>query len=326
MALDTEGRDAPDRSRGVAPKRFRLAAIGDGADLERRLAAAGADAVGRLSEHDLEAARAGYDAAVLGAATPGKMALAERLLRAGKHVLIEPPLLSADDAAYARLQSLSRANKRFALVAYGHRFEAPFQAIKDALDADAFGRVYRCRLFSARAHGVFVADAQRSAGRRALLEELGPRVFDTARYWFGPLIDEATPSDLRAIDEQAEHISLTTGRARPRLELEMSSQPSRTHFTADIFAAAGSAHVTSFSRWGGAATVIRVRILRTGAEPIETVTMLRREDVLVAEHLCFRQLAVDGATANLETDRTLNRTLRSAANAHKPRKRRAHAA
>lgn len=299
------------------PAPFLTAVIGDGPDVERRLIAADADAVGRVSVRDALSAAHRFDAAVVGADASAKPDLVEGLLHAGVHVLIEPPFLP-DDARFDRIDAAARAHGAFALVAYGHRFEPQHQTLRDLLDGGALGRVFRCRLFCARGARAFSGSASRADARGALLRDLAPRAIDVARYWFGDVVDDlrgAAPCAPNAAGgpdaDTVDHVALVAARNRPRLEIELSAAPTRTQFTADLYAAGGSAHVTSHAQWGSDRATVRIRTLRSDAAPEETVSRIARDDVFEAEHLCFRQLARDAAAPCFDDDRRLSRAVRA---------------
>jgi hypothetical protein len=96
----------------------------------------------------------------------------------------------------------------------------------------------------------------------------------------------------------------------PRLELEMTLLSWRNHFTCDVFAENGSAHIESLCKWGPSAFVHRTRILPSGRPPEETVTLVQDDPTWALEYAHFRGLCERGAVTDLSGDLWLNRVLR----------------
>ena len=98
---------------------------------EKRLAFAGTDAAGtvdpvipgadytRIEDVPLTS----YDAALVCTPDEPKVSLLTYLLGHGKHVLVEKPLVAADDAALEGLKALSARTGAVCYTAYNHRFE-----------------------------------------------------------------------------------------------------------------------------------------------------------------------------------------------------------
>ena len=136
--------------------------------------------------------------------------------------------------------------------AYNHRFEPHFVRMRDLIASGELGELYSCRMFygngTARSGARF--GLARSRRRRAARSRLAP-----ARYL--PLLvrrSSRTPSISRP------PIGSRTGRrimrssisedSWPRFNLEMTLLMWRNHFTCDILAENGSAHIASLCKWG----------------------------------------------------------------------------
>ena len=96
----------------------------------------------------------------------------------------------------------------------------------------------------------------------------------------------------------------------PRLEFEMTLLSWRNHFTCDILAEKGSAHIESLCKWGPSTFVHRQRVLPSG-RPIETVATVPEGDPTWAlEYAHFKDLCRNRAATDLRHDIWLQRTLR----------------
>jgi hypothetical protein len=96
---------------------------------------------------------------------------------------------------------------------------------------------------------------------------------------------------------------------RPRIELEMTLLMWRNHFTCDILAENGTAHITSLCKWGPATFTHRTRVLPSG-RPLEDAETLTQDDpTWAAEYAHFKQLCESGGKTDLSNDLWLHRVL-----------------
>ena len=107
-----------------------------------------------------------------------------------------------------------------------------------------------------------------------------------------------------------DHVVFASEATTPKLEFEMTLLSWRNHFTADIFAEKGSAHIESLCKWGPSKLTHRERILPSGRPP-ETVTTLIKDDPTWAlEYLRFKDQCLNGGETDLSNDIWLNGLLR----------------
>ena len=64
----------------------------------------------------------------------------------------------------------------------------------------------------------------------------------------------------------------------------------RNHFTCDLFAEHGSAHIASLCKWGPTSFTVRTRVLPSGRPPEETVTLVQDDPTWAAEYAHFKSL------------------------------------
>tara|TARA_R110000782_G_scaffold67650_5_gene136618 strand:+ start:8104 stop:9036 length:933 start_codon:yes stop_codon:yes gene_type:complete len=255
----------------------------------------------------------GYDAALLCVPDDAKFELIEYLLSAGKHVLVEKPLLAIDDSDLERLSQLAARSGKVCYTAYNHRFEPHFIRMRDLLRSGELGRIYSVRMFYGNGTARLVRESAWRDKGAGVLPDLGSHLLDTLRFWFGAAfspelrIQGAFRHENRAFD----HVIL--GATEPMaIQLEMSMVSWRNHHSTDVFAEQGSAHISSLCKWGPSTFTHRRRILPSGTPPEESVTLVQGDPTWDAEYRHFVKICkTSPATNGLETDIWLNKTLRS---------------
>ena len=98
--------------------------------------------------------------------------------------------------------------------------------------------------------------------------------------------------------------------ASPRLEFEMTLLSWRNHFTCDVFAENGSAHISSLCKWGPSEFTHRTRILPSGRPPEQSVTLVQDDPTWALEYEHFKTLCQERRPTDLSNDIWLNRVLR----------------
>lgn len=293
--------------------------VGLGVQGTKRRAAAGPDFVATVdparSEADYRSVRdvplERYDAALVCTPDEPKAELLEYLLGHGKHVLVEKPLWAAEDEDILRLEQLAREHRAVCYTAYNHRFEPHYVRMRDAIASGTLGEIYRCRMFYGNGTARLVRDsAWRDAGA-GVLPDLGSHLLDTALFWFGAIGEDFRVVSARAFENRApDHVVIGAPAAKPQLELEMTLLSWRNHFTCDVFAEKGSAHIRSLCKWGPSTFTLRTRVLPSGRPPEESVTLVQADPTWDLEYAHFKSLCERGATTDLGRDLWLQRMLR----------------
>jgi len=98
---------------------------------------------------------------------------------------------------------------------------------------------------------------------------------------------------------------------RPKIEFEMTLLQWRNHFTCDILAENGTAHISSLCKWGPSSFVKRTRVLPSGRPPEEEITLVQSDPTWAIEYAHFKKMCADGVQTDLSQDLWLNRTIRS---------------
>jgi predicted dehydrogenase len=252
-----------------------------------------------------------YDAALVCIPDEPKVGVLTYLLRHGKHVLVEKPLWAAEDGQISELEALARAQRVVCYTAYNHRFEPHYVRMRELVRSGRLGRIYRCRMFYGNGTARLVRDSAWRDRGAGVLPDLGSHLLDTARFWFGDIGSEFRVASASCYENRApDHVILMSRAGAPQLELEMTLLSWRNHFTCDIFAERGSAHIRSLCKWGPATFIHRTRVLPSGRPPEEVETLEQEDPTWGLEYEHFKALCLAGATTDLGNDLWLNRTLR----------------
>jgi scyllo-inositol 2-dehydrogenase (NADP+) len=298
---------------------MRVVVAGLGVQGRKRSRVAGSDFVAAVDPVNAEAQYrriedvplADYDAVLACIPDEPKIAMIEYLLGNGKHVLVEKPLWADDDRDIERLAALAKTNNVVCYTAYNHRFEPHFVRMRDVIKSGRLGAIYRCRMFYGNGTARLVRDSEWRDKGAGVLPDLGSHLLDTARFWFGDIGEEFSVISSRCFENRApDHVVLGSRGATPQLELEMTLLSWRNHFTCDVFAENGSAHISSLCKWGPSTFTVRSRVLPSGRPPEEAITLVEDDPTWAVEYDHFKRLCAERAVGDLAADLWLNRVLR----------------
>ncbi len=294
----------------------RCIVVGLGVQGRKRRQFAGSDHVGtvdpfvaeadwrQLSDVPLDA----YDAALLCVPDAPKLEMLSYLARHGKHALVEKPLWAGSAAALDAIEAAARKSGSVLYTAYNHRFEPHFAALRGVLAEGRLGRVYHCRMFYGNGTARLVRESKWRDEGAGVLPDLGSHLLDTLRFWFGDIPDDFRIVHASRFENRApDHVQLAGGGAggRPTFDVEMTLLSWRNHFTCDIYAEKGTAHIASLCKWGPSSLTLRTRILPSGRPPEETTTLAQDDPTWALEYAHFRDLCARRAPADLSGDRWL---------------------
>jgi predicted dehydrogenase len=252
-----------------------------------------------------------YDTALVCIPDEPKVEALTYLLKNGKHVLVEKPLWALGDRQIEKLEQLARARGVVSYTAYNHRFEPHYVRMHNLVASGELGTIYRCRMFYGNGTARLVRDSAWRDQGAGVLPDLGSHLLDTARFWFGELGEDFQIVSANCFENRApDHVVMISKTARPKLEFEMTLLSWRNHFTCDVFAEKGTAHIRSLCKWGPTTFIHRTRLLPSGRPPEESVTLVEDDPTWALEYAHFKALCERGATTDLSTDLWLNRLLR----------------
>jgi scyllo-inositol 2-dehydrogenase (NADP+) len=289
---------------------LRVIVVGYGIQGRKRARVAGGDLVATVDPASEEAdvrsiddvPGSSYDAVLLCIPDEPKVGLIERLLEAGKHVLVEKPLF-ADAAALARLSALASRKGVVCYTAYNHRFEPHFIRLKQAIDAGKLGKVYAARFYYGNGTARDVRNSEWRDKGGGVVPDLASHLFDTALYLFDC---RGTSFDLwsaqRFENKAFDHAVFGTAKGRPTFEMTVSLLSWRNHFTADVYGEEGSAHISSLCKWGPSTFTRYNRKLPSGRPDEESVTLVQADPTWATEYEYFKALCAAGGLSNTDND------------------------
>ncbi len=309
---------------------MRVVIVGYGVQGRKRRAVAGDEVVAVIDPVAPEAtamrlqdvAFHDFDAAVVCTPDEPKPALLKALLGAGKHVLVEKPLVAEDDAVLEELAEIAASTGAVCVTAYNHRFEPHYVRMRDLIHSGALGRIYSVRMFYGNGTARLVRESAWRDQGAGVLPDLGSHLLDTLGTWFpggdgvpgadawGFGIRAARRHENRSFDQVVVAADPADG---PTVQLEMTMLSWRNHFTCDVFAEHGSAHIESLCKWGPSTFTHRTRVLPSGRPPEAAVTLVQADPTWEAEYAHFKQLCAAGRGTGIANDIWLNRTLRGLA-------------
>lgn len=298
---------------------MRAIVVGLGVQGYKRRKFAGADFVASVDpinpEADYKSAMdvplADYDAVLACLPDEPKVELLRYFLSNGKHVLVEKPLWAARDEAIAELEAIARAKGVVCMTAYNHRFEPHFTRMRDLIASGELGTIYSCRMFYGNGTARLVRESAWRDQGAGVLPDLGSHLLDTCRYWFGALNDDFRLISANCFENRApDHVIIGSEATRPRIELEMTLLMWRNHFTCDILAENGTAHIESLCKWGPSTFTRRTRVLPSGRPPEQAVTLVQDDPTWALEYAAFKARVLGGGTTDLSDDLWLQKTLR----------------
>ncbi len=293
--------------------------VGLGVQGYKRRKHAGADCVATVDPLNMEANYRDlhdvdpdtYDAVLACVPDEPKIDLLKYCLENKKHVLIEKPLWAIDDQQIIELEKLAIKNKVVCYTAYNHRFEPHFIKMRDLIASGELGQIYSCRMFYGNGTARLVRDSNWRDQGDGVLPDLGSHLLDTCRFWFGNNLDSFSLASYHRFENRApDHVLVQSENSLPRINLEMTLCMWRNHFTCDILAEKGTAHIESLCKWGPSTFTHRKRVLPSGRPSEYSETLVQEDPTWEAEYIHFKQLISNSTPTNLSTDYWLQKNLR----------------
>src|SRR5215813_9905204 len=251
-----------------------------------------------------------YDAVLACVPDAAKAELLAYCIANGKHVLVEKPLLVSAECDLLNLEHRAREKATVVYTAYNHRFEPHYIRMRDLISSGELGAIYSCRMFYGNGTARLVRDSAWRDRGAGVVPDLGSHLLDTCRFWFDDIEDKFGFVSVHGFENRApDHVVINCEHSRPRIELEMTLLMWRNHFTCDILAEHGSAHLQSLCKWGPSAFTKRSRVLPSGRPPEETQTLVQDDPTWALEYAHFKTLCLSGAKTDLSNDIWLHRVL-----------------
>ncbi|MDA8637327.1 Gfo/Idh/MocA family oxidoreductase [Rhodospirillales bacterium] len=296
--------------------------VGLGVQGYKRRQFAGPDFVAAVDPYNVEAEYkriedvplSDYDAVLLCTPDNSKIELLEYILGNAKHVLVEKPLAVNDEEQLSHLEYLAVQKSVVCYTAYNHRFEPHFVRMKNLIDSGDLGKIYRCRMFYGNGTARLVRESAWRDTGAGVLPDLGSHLLDTASFWFGAVGDGFSVLSASRFENNApDHVVISSETSAPKLEMEMTLLMWRNHFTCDVLAENGTAHIESLCKWGPTTFTHRQRILPSGRPVEQSMTLTQGDPTWTAEYDHFKSLCLNDVTTDLSNDRWLMTTLNNLA-------------
>jgi predicted dehydrogenase len=296
---------------------MRIAVIGLGIQGRKRLAIAGDDlaltvdpvAPDAQFKTVEDAPLDRFDAALVCTPDQGKLPLLNYLLSHGKHVLVEKPLLAAQDEQIRQLAETAWNNDAACYTAYNHRFEPYLVKMKEALRSGTLGEIYLIRMFYGNGTAMDVKQSPwRNEGSGAL-QDLGSHLLDMVHFFLdGPDLNLQAWSMDRLENQSLDHVLFGVS-GKPAIEMEATYLSWKNTFSLDVIAEKGSAHVSGLCKWGPSTFAVRTRTLPSGVPQEESEVLECPDPTWELEYDHFKRMC-QGRETNLENDLWINSALR----------------
>ena len=300
---------------------MRIVLVGLGVQGQKRRRIGGTDVVAIVDPVNPDAShkqlddvpRAHYDAALLCTPDDVKVGLMRQLLSAGKHVLVEKPLMGDKPGDLEVLAALASQAGVACYTAYNHRFEPNIVRMREVLQSGALGEIYGVRIFYGNGTARLVRDSAWRDSGSGVLRDLGSHLLDLVRFLLGDVDPSFDIVAANRFENRAYDHAVLLSRGPPLIQLEMTLLMWRNHFSCDVLAERGSAHVSSLCKWGTSTFVKRTRVFPAGFPEEETSTVGGPDPTWALEYDHFKKLCHAGGNG-LANDIWIDRQLASAMN------------
>jgi len=303
--------------------KMRFITIGYGVQGRKRAAVAGDSSVGIVDPYSKEANYKDikevplntFDGAFVCTPDSEKKEILKYLLEKGKHVLVEKPLFLESKEELLFLKNLAKKNGATCCTAYNHRFEPHFIKMREVLQSGLLGKVYKIRLFYGNGTARLVKESLWRDKGYGVLPDLGSHLLDTFLFWFS---DEKV-QDFKVLrsssfeNKAPDFFSFSNNPKKNSdmyVQFDMTLLSWRNHFTADIFAEKGSAHISSLCKWGPSTFTVRHRKFPSGRPTEESHTLVQPDPTWEIEYKMFLDKCEKNYT-NIDNDIWIQEKLNS---------------
>ena len=242
-----------------------------------------------------------YEAALCCVPDDPKPELLQYLLKNGKHVLVEKPLLGKSRKELKELSTLAEEKHVACYTAYNHRFEPHLVTTRQILLSGELGKIYQANFFYGNGT---VRDVRNSPWRDrdlGVITDLGSHLLDWTLFLFGE--PKALPSlwAVQRFENNAPDYAKFAIQGEILMQYEVSLLSWRNSFRLDLWGEKGSLHVDCLCKWGPSTLTVRNRTLPSG-RPKERVETLKKGDpTWEAEYSHFKSLCLK-PSHNLKND------------------------
>tara|TARA_B100000029_G_scaffold463033_1_gene496033 strand:+ start:3759 stop:4661 length:903 start_codon:yes stop_codon:yes gene_type:complete len=251
-----------------------------------------------------------FDAALICLPDREKLKIINYCIRHKKHVLVEKPLIIKKLKVFNDLEKKAKKNKVVCYVAYNHRFEPNILKLKNLIDSQILGKIYRCRIFYGNGTSRLVKKSKWRDKDLGVLSDLGSHLLDLCLFLFGNKISKSKVIELNNFENRSpDHSIITLNINKIKIELEMTLCMWKNTFTTDIIASKGSAHLNSLCKWDKNYFIYRKRKLPSG-KPKESIKKFKKGDpTWKKEYVYFKHLIKNKKKTSFRKDKTISNFL-----------------
>jgi scyllo-inositol 2-dehydrogenase (NADP+) len=296
---------------------MKVVVVGLGVQGRKRVRVAGDDVVATVDPVAPDATHSSldavapdtYDAALLCVPDAAKPELVSSLVAAGKHVLVEKPLIPPGALDLDRLERDARAAGVVVYPAYNHRFEPHLARLGELVADGAVGEPYRVSMLYGNGTARDVRSSPWRDAELGVVSDLLPHLLDILLFTTGrPGGDLAVWSASRHENAAYDHFLVGFPDASPVVTLEGTLLSWRNTFRLDLLGSQGSAHVHGLCKWGPSVLTVRRRVLPSGKPPEQAWTLEQADPTWELEWRHFQELCAAPAT-DLARDRWVDGVL-----------------
>ena len=252
-----------------------------------------------------------YEAVCLCVPNNQKKKIIDYCLKNNKHVLIEKPLI-LDEKEIDTLQKKSIAQKTIIYVAYNHRFEPNFKALKKTLIKEDFGKLYSCRMFYGNGTARLVKNNNWKDKGTGVISDLSSHLLDTYNYFFDEFPKNfKLISSMKFENKSPDHALIMHKSNKKLIQLEVSLCMWKNSFNCDLIFENGSLHINSLCKWGPSIFTKRYRVMPSGY-PKEKIKIIKMKDpTWKLEYAHFKNLIKENIITDFKKDKWISKTLKN---------------
>ena len=251
-----------------------------------------------------------FDAALVCTPDKDKVATLKYLLSNNKHVLVEKPLITANEAELNELRDIASERRIACYTAYNHRFEPHIARMNRLIRDGILGDIYSARFYYGNGSAKDVKNSPWRDTGMGVLADLGSHLLDLVAFFWGQREDKFEKWSFNRFENRAlDHVIFGASQT-PVVELEATLLSWRNSFRVDVYGETGSAHIDCLCKWGPSCFTSRKRILPSGKPDEETLIIEHTDLTWEHEYRHFMELCQSGINY-LDKDIWINRILYS---------------
>lgn len=242
-----------------------------------------------------------FDSALLCIPDELKFDYVKKLVKNGKHVLIEKPF-NLPSLQLKEISDLAKKTKTTVYVAYNHRFEPHWIAAKNLIEKQKIGKIYKLNLFYGNGTAELVKSSLWRDKDLGVIPDLASHLFDLVDFWFGLSQYDIQVLSVHKFENNAYDNAVLKLIGSPEVILEVSLLSWRNSFRAELVGSEGSINLDSLCKWGPSQLTIRNRKRPSGKPDEEISTLVSSDPTWEAEYRHFVNLIDNGYLGNLESN------------------------